>query len=239
MPVTDETDLEALVEIGYLLEVPGQFVEIVIDFIKNLRVRAEHDRRPMFACLGLHGQVRRGDTAHVFLGIQHSVAPHLSPKVLGKTVYHRGTNAVEPAGHLVGPSAELATGVQGRHHSFQCALAGSGMYVDRDAPAIVRNGNKAVRRDIQIDPGAVAGHCLVHCIVENFYHQVLQTAQPGGADVHAWADSYRLEALKHLNILCGIVIGGGGIWSGGKGEGLLHQDDHQNSNKRHHKMRRI
>ena len=57
--------------------------------------------------------------------------------------------------------------------------------------------------------GAVAGHCLVYCVVDHFPDEVMQTSKTGGTDVHAWAFANRVETFKNLDVFRAISGGAG------------------------------
>ena len=135
------------------------------------------------------------------------VAMHFGFQIGGQAVDHRAADAVQPAGYFVSPAAELAAGVQGGHHRFQPGLAGGRMHIHRDAPAVVGNGNQPIPAQGQVDPGAVAGHSLVHGVVQDFVDQVVQAALVGAADIHPGPDADGFQSLQHLNVFGGIFGG--------------------------------
>ena len=176
MPVADEADFQPLVEIGNILEVPRQFVEFVVNLAENLRVGAEADCRPMEFRSLLFDKGRSRNATGKFLGEQEPIATHLCAQEFRKPVHDRCANTVQSASDLVGPTAEFAAGMQGGHHCFEGILACGGMNIHRDPPAIVGNGDQPIFRNVHINPGAVAGHGLIHRIVQDLDHQMLQTA---------------------------------------------------------------
>ena len=121
---------------------------------------------------------------------------------------------MQPAGYLIGSAAELAAGVQGGHHRFQAGLAGGGVDIDGDAPAIVGNGNQPVLAQGQVDSGAVAGHSLVHGVVEDFVDEVVQAALVGAADIHTGPDADGFQSFQDLDVFGGIF---GGRFGQGRG----------------------
>src|SRR6185436_16518048 len=70
----------------------------------------------------------------------------------------------------------------------------------RDAAAVVEHRHRVVGVDGEHDFVAVAGERLVHCVVDDFEHHVVQAGAIGGvADVHPGALAHRLEALQDLD----------------------------------------
>ena len=78
------------------------------------------------------------------------------------------------------------------------------MRVDRDAAAIVGDGQEAVGGELDVDEGGVAGHRLVHRIVDHLGEQVVQRLLVGAADIHAGPAAHRLQAFQHLD-MAGVV----------------------------------
>ena len=91
------------------------------------------------------GSVRRtddvyalGDAAAGELHLIYLAVPvylHLEP--LGQSVDDRCTDAVQTAGDLISPAAELAARVQYCEHDLKRALAGLLLNIDRDAAAVI------------------------------------------------------------------------------------------------------
>ncbi len=134
-----------------------------------------------------------------------AVAAHLDLEPLGEGVDHRDTDAVETTGDLVAAAAELATGVEHRQHDRDRRELLTRGDVDRDAPAVVGDLDTAIGHQRDLGQVAVAGQRLVHGVVDDLLHQVVQAALARGADVHAGALAHRLEALEDLD-RAGVVV---------------------------------
>ena len=90
------------------------------------------------------------------------------------------------------------------------------MRVDGDAAPVVAHRHRVVGAELQIDETRVAGHRLVHGVVEELGDQMMHCRLVGPADIHAGAAANRLQALEDLDVAGRIVAagGGGGIGSG-------------------------
>ena len=105
--------------------------------------------------------------------------------------------------------AELTPGMQHRQHQFQAALLVLGVDPDRDAAAIVADGDRVaalVERNVNVI--RVAVDVLVNGVVEDFPDQVVQALGVDAADVHGGPLANRLQAFEDLDVL-GAVPGGG------------------------------
>ena len=110
-----EDYLEALVQVGGVLEMAGEVVEVVLDGAEYVGVGQKGD-----GCAALGGLVALaegagGDAALVFLVVDAAVAVDLGAEVAGERVDDGRSDAVQSAGDLVGSAAELASGVEDGH----------------------------------------------------------------------------------------------------------------------------
>ncbi len=134
-----------------------------------------------------------------------AVAPdaHLHP--LGERVHHRGPDAVQAAGHLVGVLVELAAGVQPGQHHLGRGNAFLEVDVGRNAAAVVAHRHAAVAVQHQLDARGESGLRLVHRVVDDLERHVVQArAVVGVADIHAGPPAHGIEALQDGNG-CGVI----------------------------------
>ena len=130
------------------------------------------------------------------------VARDLDLHAVGQRVGDRDADAVQAARGVVDLGVEFAAGVQRAHDHFERRLVLEfRMRIDRDAAAVVGDGDEAVGIDLDFDEGRVAGERLVHRVVDHLGEQVVQRLLVGAADVHAGPPTHRLEPLQHLDVL--------------------------------------
>ena len=79
------------------------------------------------------------------------------------------------------------------------------MRIDRDAAAVVGDGQKAVGAKFDLDERRMPGQRFVHGVVDDFGEQMVQRLFVGAADIHAGAAAYRLEPFEHLDIGRGVA----------------------------------
>ena len=149
----------------------------------------------------------RGLAAPEFLPVELLAARHLDDHMVGERVHHRDADAMQAARGFIGAGVELAARVQRGHDDFEGGLVLElGVRVDGDAAAIVGDGQIAVRGVADVDPGGVAGHRLVHGVVEHFGEEMVQRLLVGAADIHAGAAADGLEPFQHLDVGGGIAL---------------------------------
>ena len=139
-------------------------------------------------------------------GVELLAARHLHLEHSGQRVDDRDADAVQAARGVVDLAVEFAARVQRRHDDFERGLALElGVRIDRDAAAVVGDRQKSVRRKLDLDPGGMAGHRLVHGVVDHLGEQVMQRLLVGAADVHAGPAADRLEAFQHLDVMFAVA----------------------------------
>jgi hypothetical protein len=142
---------------------------------------------------------------------------------LGEGVDAGDADAVQAAGDLVAVLVELAAGVEHAHDDLGGGALGLVLVVhldaDRDAAAVVGDGDGVVGVDGDDDVVAVAGQGLVDGVIDDFEHHVVQAGAVGGvADVHAGTLAHGLQPFELLDAGFVVVVGGGGL---GIGHGVL------------------
>ena len=149
---------------------------------------------------------------------QGAIARHLHRQLLGQRIHHRDAHAVQAARCRIGPGSELPAGMQHGQDHFQRGLVReAGVRIDRDAPAIVADRQRAVGGQLHLDAAGMAGNRLVHGIVQDLGGQVVQRVGIGAADIHARPAPHRLQPLEHFDGRG--IIAPGRIGSAGRSAG--------------------
>ena len=144
-----------------------------------------------------------------------AVAVDLDVQPAGQGVDHRGTDAVQPAGRVVGAGAELAARVQLGEHHLHAGQAGTRFPVDRDAAALVVDRNAAIGPQCDQDLTAESAEGLVDRVVDDLPQAVHQTAGVGRPDVHGRPLPDGLQTLQHQQ-MSRLVVATFGSWTGGR-----------------------
>ena len=157
---------------------------------------------PVVLLVGALGQLVLRLAAHVVLRVDVALGVDLEVEALGERVDDRDADAVEAARDLVAAAvAELAAGVEDGQHDLGGRLALLLHDADRDAAAVVDDGDRVVRVDRDLDGVAVAGERLVDGVVDDLVDEVVKAADTGRADVHAGALADRFEPLEDGDVL--------------------------------------
>ncbi len=102
--------------------------------------------------------------------------------------------------YLVGRLVELAPGMQDGEHNFKGAFAILLHPVDRNAPPVVVDRDRAVRVDDNIDQRAEPGERLIDRVVDHFIHDVVETPDAGAPDIHGGTLPHRRKPLEHRDV---------------------------------------
>ena len=196
-------DGQSGVEEGQLLQAGGQAVELELDGVdENGRVREEGDRGPGALRIHLaHDVERLGRLATLEAdGIHVAIPVNLRLEPIGQGVDALRADAMETAGILISPLAEFAAGVEIRQHQFDRRDAELRVHVDRNPAPVVRDRNRAIDVDRNLDPAAIAGEVLVDRVVENFENAMVETAFVWVADIHPGPLADGFQTLEFVNL---------------------------------------
>ena len=109
---------------------------------------------------------------------------------------------MQTAGNLIGTAAKLSAGMQhGQNNLKRRQVRIFRVRVNRNAAAVVGNGNGTVGIHTDFDTVGKTGDCLVHRVVQNFGNQMVQRRSIRATDVHARTGADRLQTFQNLNIL--------------------------------------
>ena len=170
-----ERDFEAGIQERQLAQTRGQALEFELGRDgENRRVGQERDQRAGvllvfdFAddleLLGRFAALER----HV---INLAVARDFDLEPIGKRVDAFRADAVQAAGIFVGALAEFSARVQIRQHQLDRRHLPFRMNVDRNAAAVIADGNRTIDVNGDFDFVAIAGEMFVDRVVENFENQ--------------------------------------------------------------------
>ena len=140
------------------------------------------------------------DALREALAVELLVAGDLDDGLGRERVDDADADAVQAAGGAVGLALELTARVEGGHDDLERGLARIfGVRVDRNAAAVVEDGQSVAGLERDLDAAGVAGDRLVHRIVDDLGREVVERAGVGAADVHARAAADGLQALQDLD----------------------------------------
>jgi hypothetical protein len=102
---------------------------------------------------------------------------------------------MQASGDLVAVIIELASGMQLSENDLKGAHLLTRMHLGRDTTTIVLDPDHIVLLDGNPDRVAKSGHRLIYAIVDNLVHQMVQTFDPRGTDIHSRPLSDCFESL--------------------------------------------
>ncbi len=193
-----ELDVDAGVQEGKFTQALGQYLVLELALgDKDLCVAQEGDLSAR--CLSRTGHLqglhhRASGKAHF---VDVAIAADLSLKPLTDGIDAACTHPVQATRDLVTSLAKLAAGVQLSQHHLDTGLAVVLVDFDRDPAPVILDRTRPVHVDRHRDLRAVPGQVLIHAVVDNLKHTVVQSAAIGRvSDVHARALADGLQALQ-------------------------------------------
>jgi hypothetical protein len=206
LALVEEDDPKAAREERGLAQALHERLQREVDLLEDLGVGQERDRRAGVALVGLAGDLDVGqrDAALELLAVDVAVALHLRDEPLRQRVHDRDADPVQAAGDLVAVAAELAAGVELGQDDRQRREALLLDHLHGDARATVRDGDRVVRMEDDLDVVVPAGEGLVDGVVDHLVDEMMEPAGPGRADVHPGPQPDGLEALQNGDVLCGV-----------------------------------
>ena len=178
----------------------------VFKVFEHLGVGLERNGRARVVGRADDGHLLRDLAAGEFHLVDVAVLVHLHRQPLGKGVDDARAHAVQTAGDLIASAAELTARVQHGIDDLERGAPRLRLNVDRNAAAVIHNGDGVALVDRHFNFRAVARKCLVNGVIHNFVNEVVQAARGRGADVHARALAHRLKPLENLNFRGVVVI---------------------------------
>src|SRR5579871_912924 len=200
-PLVRERQDEAGVEVRQLVEALGEDLGVEHGLYKDVLVRQEPHRRA--GAVALAGDAQRAHALAAFepLFEAFAIPADLDLEPPGQRVDHGDAHAVQTARDLVTAAAELAAGVQHRHHDLDARLTHLRDGVDGNAAAVIADRDAAVGMEHHVDLLCETGERFVDAVVHHLEDQVMETPASGAADVHARTLAYAFEALEDLDLL--------------------------------------
>ena len=197
-----ERDHHALVQERQLAQTHRERVVAIDEIGEDLMVGLEPDLRAglLLRHVAQHLELGRRVAAREVHVVLFAVALDPDLQLLGQRVDDGHADAVQSAGHLVAVLVELAAGVQHGQRELDARHLLRRMHVDRNAAAVVLDGDRVVVVDRDANVVRVAGERFVDRVVDDLVDEVMQSALGRRADVHAGAFANRLESLENLDL---------------------------------------
>ena len=201
-----DRDENAAIEKGQLTQALRQRVEAELGCLEDLCVRPEGDLRA--TPLRRAGDLERAGrcAALVALLIHLAVAPDLQIEALRQRVHNGHADPVQTTGDLVAVVVELAASVEDGERDLGRGFP-TAVKIDRNAAAVVDDGDRVVDVDRNVDLIAEAGQRFVDRVVDDLVDEMMESRRTGRPDVHRRPLPYGLEPLEYLDLVGAVIVG--------------------------------
>ena len=195
-----EIDLNIRIQEGEVAQAVVEGAVRKFRFGKDFRVGLKGCFRPVLFRFDSLGDRGERNAALVFLIVLASVAADFHVAPFGEEVDDRNADAVQPAGRLIRALIELAAELQLGHNAFEGRDAQIRVNPDRDAAAVVLDGNGAVGVNRNGNLRRESGERFVERVVDDFVDQVMQALRGDVANVHRRAFAHVFEVGKGFQV---------------------------------------
>ena len=209
--VVDEIDGKALVQVRDFAQTGAHGVVVEVHRFEDVRVGHERHLGARLVRFSDDREILHGHAAVETLTVYLAVAAHFDVQPFGKRVDDGDADAVQTAGDVISPAAELAAGVKMRHddldggHFDRLSVLDDLLFVHGDAAAVVRHGHAAVLGYFHGAGIAITRESFVDGVVDDLHDKVMQAALVRRADVHSGTLSDGIQPFEHLNVIGGIT----------------------------------
>ena len=126
----------------------------------------------------------------IFLKHQFAVARDFNPELIGQGVHNRHADTVQTARCFIGLAREFTARVQGGQDDLKGRFVREfRMWVGWNTTPVIADKNGVVRSQFQFDPVGVSCDGLIHGVIENLGHQMMQGCIICAPDIHTGAAS--------------------------------------------------
>ena len=144
--------------------------------VEHLGIGMEAHLRAVFVGLADDLHLLRDMAAGEFHLVDIAVFEYAHFEPVRESVYHARADAVQAAGDLVAPAAELAARVQHRIDDLERGLARLLLNVHGNAAAVVGHADALAVLNGYLDMRAEARERLVDGVIDDLIYQMVQTA---------------------------------------------------------------
>jgi len=140
------------------------------------------------------------------LFIYLSIPVDLNLQPLGKGIYNGGAYAVKPAGNLISAASEFASCMKDRKYYLHSRDTRFFLYIYRDSPSVIDNGDGIVLIDGNVNGAAVSRKGFIYCVIYDLINQMMKASGRGAADIHTGTLSHCLKSFQDLDLICSVLL---------------------------------
>ena len=193
-------DVDALVQVGQLLEAVRQTFELIHGGVEDGVVGQEGDLGAAVVALADNLHRVEGLAVGILLDEVLAFAEDFGGEVLGEGVHAGDADAVQTAGDLVRILVEFTAGMQDGHDDLQGGAFLLRMHVGGDTAPVVEDAYRVAFQNFNFNIVAESGEGLIDGVVNHLVHQMVQAAVADITNVHSRTFTHGFKAFQNLNI---------------------------------------
>ena len=198
-----KNDRKLRVQVSGLMKTALNIIFLETGLVEDGIIRQEIDGRTGLSGLAHYGkqtvhQIHHGDTSFITVLIDEATTLDSYSQLCGKSIYHRGTYAVQTTAGLVGGIIEFTAGMKSREYQ---ALRTDSFFVHShgNTTSVIFHGCGAVGFQCHLYRITISGQMLVHRVINDLVDQMIQSLGGDTADIHSGSFSYRFQTFQNGN----------------------------------------
>jgi hypothetical protein len=183
-PLIFDADEKAFIQEGQLPQTLGKRIETELGGLKDPGIGFETDLGPGMFRLPGHFEFGRDITPFIHLMVDFAVSPDLQLHVFGKGIHHGETHAVKASRDLIALIIKFTSGVEFGHDHFHRRALLLLVHIDRDAAAIISNGDAVVDVNDDLDALAITGQGFIDAVIHQLLNHMVKAFDPRIPNIH-------------------------------------------------------
>ena len=113
---------------------------------------------------------------------------------------------MKASGYFISPAAEFTAGMEDGKYHFHCRNPFLTVDSHRNTAAVIPHCDGIIRIDKYFHGITETGQCLIHGIVYDLIHQMMESLGGSTADIHTWSFSNCFQAFQDLNLIRAVFL---------------------------------
>jgi hypothetical protein len=183
-PLIFDADEKPFIQEGQLPQTLGKRVETELGGLKDPAIGFETDLGPGMFCLPYHFELGFGITPFIHLMVDFAVSPYLQLDEFRKGIDYRETYAVKASRDLIALIIKFASRMEFGHDHFHRRTFLLLVKINRDATAIIPDGDAIVDVNDYLDALAISGQGFIDAVIHQLLNHMVKAFDPCIPNIH-------------------------------------------------------
>jgi hypothetical protein len=132
--------------------------------------------------------------------------PYFEINKFREGVDHGKAYSMKASGDLVATIVKFASSVEFGHHHFHRRTFLLFMDIDRDAAAVISDGDAVIDMNDDVDLGTISPEGFINAVVDQFMNQMVKAFDPGVPNIHGRPFADGCQTLQDLYLFRHIFL---------------------------------